>query len=184
MCKVINFFGGPGIGKSTTAAGLFYLMKRAGYKVELVTEFAKELTYENRTNILQEDQLFILAEQNRRMARLHGDVDYIITDSPLFLSIVYGRLFGNPNEALENVTLALIDKYENINIVLERNIKEHPYQQYGRDQDLEASENIDSKIESLLVEADFDFTIFTSPKDKVIYDVFEFIMQGNKLEDV
>ena len=38
--KVINLYGGPGTGKSTTAAALFALIKREGYNVELVTEFA------------------------------------------------------------------------------------------------------------------------------------------------
>ena len=36
---VINFCGGPGSGKSTAAAGLFYNMKIAGYNVELTDEF-------------------------------------------------------------------------------------------------------------------------------------------------
>ena len=40
--KVINFYGGPGVGKSTKAAGMFYKMQLAGYSVELVNEFAKE----------------------------------------------------------------------------------------------------------------------------------------------
>ena len=44
--KVINLFAGPGTGKSTTAAGLFYKMKSKGYMVELVTEFAKDLVYQ------------------------------------------------------------------------------------------------------------------------------------------
>ncbi len=46
--KVINLWAGPGAGKSTTAAGLFNLMKIRGYNVELVTEFAKEMVYEGR----------------------------------------------------------------------------------------------------------------------------------------
>ena len=39
--KVINFFGGPGVGKSTAACDLFVAMKKAGYKVEYVDEYAK-----------------------------------------------------------------------------------------------------------------------------------------------
>ena len=46
MTKVINLFGGPGAGKSTTAAGLFYEMKVRDIKCELVTEYAKDMTYE------------------------------------------------------------------------------------------------------------------------------------------
>ena len=43
---VINFFGGPGCGKSTTAAELFAKMKKANYKVELVHEVAKDFIWE------------------------------------------------------------------------------------------------------------------------------------------
>lgn len=43
MTSVINLIGGPGSGKSTTAAGLFFRMKSMGVRCELVTEYAKEL---------------------------------------------------------------------------------------------------------------------------------------------
>ena len=39
---VVNFFGGPGCGKSTTAAFLFGHMKVSDYKVELIHEVAKD----------------------------------------------------------------------------------------------------------------------------------------------
>lgn len=41
--KVINLYGGPGTGKSTTAAMLFAKMKLAGFNCEYVPEFAKDL---------------------------------------------------------------------------------------------------------------------------------------------
>ena len=59
--KVINFFGGPGVGKSTAACDLFVAMKKAGYKVEYVDEYAKEKTYEKEFKKL-DDQLYILAK--------------------------------------------------------------------------------------------------------------------------
>ena len=49
---VINLYGGPGCGKSTVSSGLFYKMKSEGYCVEYVSEYAKDLTYEERYNIL------------------------------------------------------------------------------------------------------------------------------------
>ena len=87
--KVINLFGGPGVGKSTAAAGLFYEMKKRQLSVELVTEYAKDMVWEKRWNIL-DDQLYILAKQHRRIARLaeHG-IEYVITDSPISLGLVY-----------------------------------------------------------------------------------------------
>ena len=89
--KVINFVGGPGSGKSTTAAGVFFGMKvTAQHPVELVTEHAKELTYAEAWKAL-ENQQAVTSEQDQRQRRLQGHVDYVITDSPLFLGCVYGR---------------------------------------------------------------------------------------------
>ena len=44
--KVINFYGGAGIGKSTIAADIFSKLKRKGHKTELVGEYAKWLWYQ------------------------------------------------------------------------------------------------------------------------------------------
>ena len=41
MTKIINLFGGPGIGKSTQAAGLYYEMKKLNMNVEMPYEFPK-----------------------------------------------------------------------------------------------------------------------------------------------
>ena len=46
--KVINLFGGPGCGKSTTAADLFARMKLRGLSVELVTEYAKDVVWDEK----------------------------------------------------------------------------------------------------------------------------------------
>lgn len=48
MIKVINIFGAPGCGKSTTAAGLFWRMKCDDMSVELVSEYAKACVFEDR----------------------------------------------------------------------------------------------------------------------------------------
>ena len=55
-------------------------MKWKEYNVELVTEYAKELTWEKRYDILN-DQLYVLSKQNRKLIRLKDQVDWIITDS-------------------------------------------------------------------------------------------------------
>ena len=51
--KVLNFYGGAGIGKSTIAADIFSKLKRKGHKTELVGEYAKWLWYQNATDIVQ-----------------------------------------------------------------------------------------------------------------------------------
>ncbi len=45
---IINLYGGPGAGKSTSAAYLYYLLKCQQENVELVREYVKKWAWENR----------------------------------------------------------------------------------------------------------------------------------------
>ena len=84
--KVLNFYGGAGIGKSTIAADIFSKLKRKGLKTELVGEYAKWLWYQNATDIVQ-DQLYLFAEQVHRLKTLERyGVEYAVCDSPLPLN--------------------------------------------------------------------------------------------------
>ena len=82
---VLNFFGGPGTGKSTGAAYVFALLKMAGVNAELVTEAAKDLTWEEAFKNLR-DQPYVFGKQAHRLFRCADMVDIIVTDSPIFLS--------------------------------------------------------------------------------------------------
>lgn len=143
--KVINFYGGPGSGKSTKAAGLYYKMNMAGFSVELNNEFAKECVWEDNVPMLK-DQLFMLAHQHRKILRLVGKVDYVITDSPVMLSGIYRELYDGPlySDLIDKLARECYDKYENINFMLDRPKK--IFNQKGRAQTEEGSIDIDSAI--------------------------------------
>lgn len=49
---VVNLFAGPGAGKSTGAAYIFAMLKMHGIDCELVTEFAKDKTWEHNSKAL------------------------------------------------------------------------------------------------------------------------------------
>ena len=49
---VVNLYGAPGAGKSTGAAYIFSKLKMAGVKAELVTEFAKDMVWEENNEAL------------------------------------------------------------------------------------------------------------------------------------
>lgn len=157
--KVINLFGGPGAGKSTTAAGLFFRMKNFGLNVELVTEYAKDLTWEDRQKLLGDDQLYVFAKQQRRLNRLKGKVDYVVTDSPLLLGLAYCKT-TDPNH-LPNLIKEVFDQYDNYNFFINRGNK--PYQPIGRNQTSQEAQLLDKHILSTLdqegvefVEVDFE----------------------------
>ena len=110
MLKVINLFAGPGAGKSTTAAGLFHKMKLAGYKVELATEFAKELVWDDSLSVLN-DQLYLVAEQHKRINRLKNhEIDYVVTDSPILMNLAYcpDAYFKNFKPLVQEIYFCLI----------------------------------------------------------------------------
>lgn len=142
--KVVNLWAGPGAGKSTLGAGLFHKMKSAGEKVELVTEYAKELVYEE--NPLLTNNLQILSEQDKRLRRLIGKVDYAITDSPLPLTVIYGKPpFDQP--WFINAAWGAFLGYDNINIYVSR-VK--PYYEYGRYQTEDEARKLDEHVRNLM----------------------------------
>lgn len=118
MTKIINLFAGPGAGKSTAASALFSLMKAHGEHVELVTEYAKDLVWDKAR---MDNQLAILGKQDKRLHRLVGNVDYVITDSPLLLGAIYiekGSRFDNAD--FRNTVRWAFNSYDNINFFLRR----------------------------------------------------------------
>jgi nicotinamide riboside kinase len=139
--KVINFFGGPGTGKSVTAAKLFAELKIKQYNCELITEFAKELVYDESYKVM-ENQIWIFANQHHKMYRLKKKVDLIVTDAPLFNSIVYSGK-GEEQKSFHNFVFSEFNKYDNLNVYLER---ETVYQSEGRYQDEVGAKKIDDEV--------------------------------------
>lgn len=127
--KVINLFGGPGSGKSTTAALVFAYLKSKHFNVELVREYAKDVVYENRLKLLQQ-QLYITAKQYKRMKDIldYGQVPLIVTDSPLLLGAYYARKMPYA-KSLTDIISHLNSNFEHINVFIKR-VK--PYNPSGR----------------------------------------------------
>ena len=161
---VICLYGGPGCGKSTTAAGIFFDLKSRGINCELVTEFCKDLTWERRYKTF-EDQIYIFGKQYHRIHRLMGQVDVIITDSPLLLTPVYD---SEKRPTLEKLAVEEHDKMWTYNAFLKRKKAFNPK---GRIHGEDHAKEIDTAIIDILMKHEVLFETFdgtTDGKDAIV----------------
>jgi len=143
----VCLFGGPGTGKSTTAAGLFYKLKTHGVNAELIQEYAKDKVWGEDFKPLS-FQPYILGKQLYKQYKLIDQVDVAITDSPVVFSIAY-QGFGCV-EGFEEMVVKQFNLFNNLNIFLERNPAEHPYNPKGRTQTEDEAMLLDHKIKAIL----------------------------------
>lgn len=160
----INFYAGPGAGKSTVAASVFAEFKKKHINCELITEFAKRKVWEGNTECLN-NQLYITAKQQYLMWTVSKHVDLIITDSPLLLGCIYDN-----DELLSQIIVREYNKYNNIDIFLHRNT-EFAYQSNGRMQSLEEAIEKDNQICGLVKTLNpnvLEFTVHDTVVNEII----------------
>lgn len=108
MTTIVNLYGGPGTGKSTCAAFLYYVLKTQGYNAELVREYVKGWAWEGRA-FGDFDQLYFLGKQSRNESMLYGKADWVVTDSPVLMNAYYAGLHCPP--LAEGVKAAVLGFY-------------------------------------------------------------------------
>lgn len=168
---VINLFGAPGSGKSTGAAYIFSYLKQLGINCELVGEFAKDKTWEHNMTALT-CQEYVFGKQSYRLARCRDDVDVIITDSPLPLSIIYNT---NPaiKESFPKMVMDIFNTYTNLNYFL---IRTKPYNPKGRNQTEEESDALNNPIIDLLKSKNIEYAKYNGDIEgyqKIVDDVLK-----------
>ena len=161
MSEIINIFGGPGIGKSSIAAGVTYKIKKNHISCDQPYEFPKLLAWDDNHSAIQ-DQLYVLANQHRGIVKSYGKVDYIVLDSPILLSLTYRNYYKGTEypsslygESFDKMVLDTFNQYDNINIVLDRADGVHNNDE--RYQNLEESKELDGVIENSLIENNIPF---------------------------
>lgn len=159
--KIINIYGGPGTGKSTTAALVFGYLKLMHIKCELVTEYPKDIIYDDHIQLLK-NQTKVFAGQAHRIFRLKDKVDFIITDSPLLLYVNYVKNWEK--ETLIPHIVKTFNQYFNLNFYLERHTD---FQKYGRLETEDQAKQLDKKIIDTLFTYNTPYTILG--KSDILY---------------
>jgi nicotinamide riboside kinase len=174
--KVINIFGGPGCGKSTTATGVFHFLKLAGHKVEYVSEYAKDVTWD-RTHTLLEDYLHVVAEQHHRLWRLiPHKLDFAVVDSPLPVALLYmdEKSFDRYIELVRK----LWNDYDNDCFILKRT---KVYMPYGRSQtEFEAREKDQQLTDLVLKYFDTPVRMFIPGDDTAATNISNFYLNPDR----
>lgn len=174
----INFYGGPGTGKSTTATWLFSELKLRSKSVEYIHEYAKFWAYDQR-KIHKFDQTYLFGKQMQNEYRyLTRGVKNIITDSPVLLAAVYAEVNGSTAiaESLAKICQEYDNEYPALDILLERGDK--PYVEEGRYQTRDQAMHVDELIQNYLARYLGKRKIFKShyqDRDRILKRVLEVV---------
>lgn len=164
MKRIICLWGGPGTGKSTTCAGVYNLLKKAGINAEMNREYVKDWVWEGR-NIQPGDQTYIMSKQIRKdRVLMKAGVDVIITDSPAALAVYYGNKY-DPYEQAYPACKAILQQhheyckdngYKADHIFL---VRKKAYNPAGRLQTEDQAKEIDIELRSLLTELQINYKV-------------------------
>ena len=165
---VINLYGGPGCGKSTVAAGLFYELKCKGIECEMTGEYAKDKTWDENPEVLN-NQPFIFGQQLHRIWRLNNKVQFIICDSPILLSIIYSK---ENSDLFERFIGEQYNKYNNINFILDRTVK---YDVIGRNETEEEAIKLDNNLVHIMNKYNINYTLVTGDSKNKVNKILKYL---------
>lgn len=165
---VINMLSGPGSGKSTLAAELYVTMKKAGFNVEFLQEYAKQLVWQKEYEILN-DQYFVSKKYYESIKAMESHVDFIILDSSLLNGLWYNR--HNPDnesniQRTEQHILKYYSEFNNCLFFIKRGA--YMYEKEGRIQTEDESIQIDQEIRDLMAEKGFVYHEIDMKQDDTI----------------
>jgi nicotinamide riboside kinase len=168
---LVNILGAPSAGKSTGAAYVFSKLKLMGINAELVTEFAKDKVWEKNLGAL-DNQAYMFGQQYYKIDRCANQVDVVVTDSPLILSVLYNKspILG---EEFNNVVARVHKSYNSLNYLLKRT---KPYNPVGRVQTEIESDCMMDKLVNILDRYNIEYEILNGDSesyDKIIEKVLE-----------
>lgn len=167
---LVNLYGGPGAGKTTTALQLTGELKALGLEAEYVPEYARDLALEGR--LIGAFQFDILMEQTKRLMRTVGTgLDYVVTDSPILLQSLYARNEADKERAVVLHT-ALASVFDMWDFIIMNDRATHSM--VGRVTDKETAKVLDKQCYWALKEINAEF--IAVPKNGAYMDVLDYLL--------
>ncbi len=158
MSLRINFYGGPGVGKSSLAAKVYAELSRASVvSIELVQEFCKQFAYEGK-KLDVFDQVYTFGAQLWSEHRLfRAGIDVIVTDSPVLLQCVYTAILDEKiADHLIQIGLNFEEQHRSLNFLVQRKI---PYRRQGRFENESDLQKLDERIAKAIEKFNFPFIV-------------------------
>lgn len=176
--KVINFFGAPGVGKTTCTMELTSMLKKSQVDAEVSLEFVKEYIHSNSEHLLAY-QNYIFAQQERqiRIFKDSQEVEFAVTDAPLLHCPFYAS--DDYPVFFKELVFEIFNGYDNINFFINR---KHPYSHQGRMHDEKKSNIIHKKLYAFLVNHGVKFIEIDSTAD-IGSTVFKHLMENHRVKD-
>ena len=183
MGVLVNLAGAPSVGKSSIAAKLFAKLKDMGKECELATEYCKGWVWDKR-EITHYSQLYFFGKQSYAESHLFNKVDFIISDSPTFLSGYYNE-HNNHDTSLNEACKGFYKKAEEdgikvFNFFLPRT---RPYNPLGRFQSEEQSDAIAIELREWLDREGYPYIYLDCPDNKRIDIILQHLREAGVLNE-
>ena len=176
MSRFLLLLGPSGVGKSTTAAEIFCLLKRAGVEAVAPEEHAKIALWSGQPHLL-DNQIVLLGRTWETLTALARQVDVIILDSPILLCSIYA--LRRESENFHNLCDELHRRHRRINILLQRNIRAK-YTRNGRRESLDEARDVDAMIRARLERMEEDVLNIDADDTDAIATIAKSIISGVK----
>lgn len=147
MTLIVNFFGGPHVGKTTICAKTYSSLNSiTKLRIEMALEYAKDQVWSGNFKSL-DNQAHVFGEQLKRVLRVLNKVNVIVTDAPLLNSITYCK---GTDINFEPLIVEVFNSMQNLNFLIKRTGNKEDYDNIGRYHNYEEAVELDTKILKIL----------------------------------
>lgn len=142
---IVNFFGGPGGGKTTAGARLFVELKMRGIDAEMDMELARQMILMEHVSAI-ECQPYLFGVALYKLQQTCKNTEVVVMDSPLLLNPIYDKV---QSPALRSLSIEWHNRFRNLNVFIERP-SNAIHSMAGRIHDLHESVFLDQLIRDFL----------------------------------